>query len=230
MSLTQDLILDAEACKTHRKKDKRQRKKRTGKTGKKRLHIFFDKNKKAFNGWEDVPELWTFETCEAYVEWYHIGKGFLHDRYRLQRKGDKANMHYCEWPIFKERCVEMCQHIYEKLFLERNECPLSIWQMVYAEVVLGKRVDWMTINIQTKSNMKALLTPFFGARRKFPNGRLSKKMPSKSIPNDMVAHSATSSDDEKNGCIRAERRAILASIKGQVVYNTLIEMVANEPT
>jgi hypothetical protein len=35
----------------------------------------------------------------------------------------------------------MCQHIYEKL--------------VYAEVVLVKEVNWMTISIQLKSNMKA---------------------------------------------------------------------------
>jgi hypothetical protein len=37
--------------------------------------------------------------------------------------------------------------------------------MVYAEVVLGKRVNWMTINIQSKSNMEAPLTPFFGSGR-----------------------------------------------------------------
>jgi hypothetical protein len=102
--------------------------------------------------------------------------------------------------------------------------------MVYAEVVLGKRVNWMTINIQTKSNMKAPLTSFFGLGRKFPHGGLSKKVPSKSIPNDMVVHLATSSDDEKTSCTRVERHAILASIKGQVVYNTLTKMVANETT
>jgi hypothetical protein len=41
--------------------DKRQRKKRTGRIGKKRLHIFLDESKKTFNGWEEVPEPWTFE-------------------------------------------------------------------------------------------------------------------------------------------------------------------------
>jgi hypothetical protein len=49
----------------------------------------------------------------------------------------------------------MCQQIYEKLVLERNKYPLSILQMVYAEVVLVKEVNWMTISIQLKSNMKA---------------------------------------------------------------------------
>jgi hypothetical protein len=64
----------------------------------------------------------------------------------------------------------------------------------------------------------------------FPHGGLGKKMPSSEIPNDMVVHSNTFSDDEKTGCTRAERRAILASIKGKVVYNTLTKMVANETT
>jgi hypothetical protein len=99
--------------------------------------------------------------------------------------------------FLKERCIEMFQHIYEKPFLERNECPLSILRMVYAEVLLGKMVDLMTINIQSKSNMKAPLTSFFGLGRKFLHGGLGKKMPSIEIPNDMVVHSATSSDDEK---------------------------------
>ena len=124
----------------------------------------------------------------------------------------------------------MCQHIYKKPFLERNKCPLSILRMVYAEVVLGKRVDWMTIKIQTNSNMNAPLSPFFGKGRKFPNGRFTKKMPpKKSTPNDMVEHSATPSDDEKTGCTLVVRRAILDNIRRRMVHNTLIEMVANEP-
>jgi hypothetical protein len=86
----------------------------------------------------------------------------------------------------------------------------------------------MTINIQTKSNMKAPLTSYFGLGRKFLHGGLGKKMPSTKIPNDMVVHSDTSSNDEKTGCTPTERRAILANIKGKVVHNTLTEMVANE--
>jgi hypothetical protein len=50
MSSTQDLVLGAAAHKTHRRKDKRQRKKRTGEPGKKRLHVLLDENKKAFDG------------------------------------------------------------------------------------------------------------------------------------------------------------------------------------
>jgi hypothetical protein len=39
---------------------------------------------------------------------------------------------------FSNGCIEMYQHIYDTPFVDRNECPLSILQMVYAEVVLGK--------------------------------------------------------------------------------------------
>jgi hypothetical protein len=70
----------------------------------------------------------------------------------------------------------------------------------------------MTINIQSKSNMKVPLTSFFGPEKKFPHGGSAKKMPSNEIPNDMVVHAVTFSNDEKIGCPRAERRAILASI------------------
>jgi hypothetical protein len=226
MTSTQDLVLGAVARKTPKRKDNRKKKQRTSRIGKKRLHIFLDESKLAFNRWEEVPKPWSFKTCEAYIEWCHIGRDFPHDRYRKQHKADTANLHFCQWPIFKEQYIEMFQLKYEKPFLEHNECSLFILRMVYAKVVLGKRVNWITSNIQSKSN----LTFYFGPERKFPHGGLGKKMPSTEIPNDMVVHSDTSSDDEKIGCTRAERRAILASIKGKVVHNTLTEMVANEST
>jgi hypothetical protein len=125
MTSTQDVVLGAAACKTQRRRDKRERPKKIGKPRRKRLHILLNDTKKTFDGWKNLPEPWTFHTCEAYIEWCHIGKGFPHNRYQLQHKADKPNMHHCEWPIFKERCIEMCQHIYEKPFLECNECPLS---------------------------------------------------------------------------------------------------------
>jgi hypothetical protein len=221
MTSTQDLVLGAVARKTPKRKDNRKKKQRTSRIGKKRLHIFLDESKLAFNRWEEVPKPWSFKTCEAYIEWCHIGRDFPHEHYMKQCKADKAKLYFCQWPIFKERCIEMCHHIYEKPFLERNICPLSILQMVYAEVVLGKNVNWMTINIQTKSNMKVPLTSYFGLRRKFPHGGLGKKMPSTEISNDLVVHLDTSSDDKKTSCIPTEKRAILASIKGKVVHNTV---------
>jgi hypothetical protein len=95
MISTQDLVLGAATWNKSKRKDKRPYKKRTWRIGKKRLHIFLDESKLAFNGWKEVLEPWSFETYEAYIEWCHIGRGFPHDRYKKQRKADKANMHFC---------------------------------------------------------------------------------------------------------------------------------------
>jgi hypothetical protein len=99
MISTQDVVFGASTWKTLKRKDNRQKKRRTSKIGKKRLHIFFDESIKAFNGWEEVPKPRSFETCEAYIEWCHIGRGFPHDYYRKQGKVDKANLHYCQCPF-----------------------------------------------------------------------------------------------------------------------------------
>jgi hypothetical protein len=114
-----------------KRRDKKHKKKRMDRNTKKRLHIFKDVSKLAFNGWKEVPEPGSFDNYEAYIEWCHIGRDFPHDHYRKQCKADKdKDLHICQWPIFKERCIEMCQHIYEKPFLERYKCPLSVLRMV----------------------------------------------------------------------------------------------------
>ena len=107
MSSTQDAVLGAAALRTPTKTTRKKKTKRTGRPGKKRLEILLDDSKKAFDGWEEEETPWSLETCEEYIEWCHIGKGFPHARYRTQRRADKANLHYCNWPIFKERCIVM---------------------------------------------------------------------------------------------------------------------------
>lgn len=55
MSSTQDVVSDVVTCIIGTMEDKKS-KKRTGRIAKKRLHIFMDQTKLAFNGWEDVTE------------------------------------------------------------------------------------------------------------------------------------------------------------------------------
>jgi hypothetical protein len=223
MSSTGDVVLGATAC-TIRTTVEKKRKKRTGRIAKKRLHIFMGHNKLAFNGWEDVAEPWNFQNCEAFIDWCHISRGFLLQRYKNHRKTDRANLLYCNWDAYKERCI------YDTPFVDRNECPLSILRMVYAEVVLGKQVDWMTIHIQPKSNMKAPLQSYFPKGRKYPSTGLGNMTPSKTLENELDMWTASSSDDEKTGCTPTERRAIENTIKGRMVHNTLIDMVNNDTT
>jgi hypothetical protein len=124
----------------------------------------------------------------------------------------------------------MCQYIYNTHFLKHNKCPLSIAQLVYSEVVLGKCMDWMTINIQSKSNMKVPFHLFVGLGRKFPHGGLGKKMASKEVPNLLVVWSSTSSNNKKAGCTSIKRRLMEATIKGRMVENALNDMVDNDNT
>jgi hypothetical protein len=67
MTSTQDVVLGAAAHKKQIRTETRHRPKRTGRPGKKRLHILLDDTKKAFDGWEDLLEPWTHETCEEYI-------------------------------------------------------------------------------------------------------------------------------------------------------------------
>jgi hypothetical protein len=59
MSSTGDVVLGAAACSRGTTEDKK-RKRRTRRIAKKRLHIFMDHTKLAFNGWEDVAKPWNF--------------------------------------------------------------------------------------------------------------------------------------------------------------------------
>jgi hypothetical protein len=69
--MTQEVVLGAAALNTLRRKDKK-KKKGTGRPTKKKLHIFMDHSKLAFNGWEEMAEPWNFNNCDAYIEWCHI--------------------------------------------------------------------------------------------------------------------------------------------------------------
>jgi hypothetical protein len=167
---------------------------------KKRLLIFFMRLKK--HSWDGkmYQNHGIFPVVRHTLKWYHLFRGFLHYHYRLHPHANKSNFHLCKWPIFKERYMEICQYIYNITFLERNEWPLSIVRMVYAEMVLEKQVDWKTIKIQPKSNMIAPKVRFIGTGRKFPHGGLGKKMPTKKVVNTMVVRFDNSSNDEHKSC------------------------------
>jgi hypothetical protein len=67
------------------KKEQDKGRRRPGKVHKKRLHILFDPDIKAFQGWEAVVEPWSLATCEKFIEWCHIGKGFPPSRHVIHR-------------------------------------------------------------------------------------------------------------------------------------------------
>jgi hypothetical protein len=128
-----------------RKKEADKHRERRGAFQRKRLHVLRNPEKLAFRGWKDVPEPWTLANCCEYIEWCHIGKVFSKDRHNKNRRSSKANLKYCLDVEFKQQCIEVYQVLYNQEVVHRNEANLTICQMVWAELKLGKMVDWRTL-------------------------------------------------------------------------------------
>jgi hypothetical protein len=109
-----------------------------------------------------------------------------------------------------------------------NKVLLSIHRMVYAEVELGKVVDWKTIKIQPKSLMIAPTEQFISPGKKFTHGGLRKKMPKQEVDNTRVVWSDPLSNDEHTSCGPLERHQIEANIMEKMLENTHNDMVDNE--
>jgi hypothetical protein len=128
-----------------RKEEADKHRERRGAFQRKRLHVLRNPKKLAFRGWKDVLEPWTLANCCEYIEWCHIGKVFPEDRHNKHRRFSKANLKYYLDAEFKERCIKIYQVLYNQEFVHRNEASLTICQMVWAELKLGKMVDRRTL-------------------------------------------------------------------------------------
>ena len=201
--------------KADRKRLKDSLRKRGGKKMKKRLHVLNNPLKLAFRGWEDEPEPWKYSTCEEYIEWCHISKLFPHERHRMHRTSDKANLTHCLNGAFVERCIEVYQFLYRHAYVERNEAPLFISRMVYAEVVLHKVVDWTTIKTLKRVTMPTERD--IPRQRIFPNGGLGKRMKLK--PQDTEPETDESEPDSDSDGGRGPRvlREVVAQATTTVV-------------
>jgi hypothetical protein len=113
----------------------------------KRLHILQNPEKLAFRGWKDVPEPWTLANCYEYIEWCHIGKVFPEDRHNKHRRFSKANLKYYLDAEFRQWCIKVYQVLNNQEFVHRNEASLTICRMVWAELKLGKMVDWRILKV-----------------------------------------------------------------------------------
>jgi hypothetical protein len=125
-----------------RDKDRR----RKGKGHKKRVPLLVHPKIKAFGGWRTEPEPWTFKTVNKYVDWCHINKLFPYWRHKIHLAQNKANLGYCKSESFIGRCLNVWIRLYGEPMPYRNDnfCFFLV-QMVYAECILKKKVDWTTL-------------------------------------------------------------------------------------
>lgn len=198
---------------------------RHGKKQKKRLHILFDPEIKAFQGWETVDEPWSLTTCERFIEWCHIGKAFRTSRHSIHRKHNVANLKYCTWPEFKERCIQVYQHMYDQANVKNNTIVLSILRMVYAEVALLKKVNWMTMRSSSATRMIIPTSPDIPQVRKYLEGGLSRMTDPAIVSDEEILWSQTSDDDRQTGCEPEIRREKESQIKSAWLTKHMLDMV-----
>jgi hypothetical protein len=209
-----------------KKQDKGRRRPR--KVHKKRLHILFDPYIKAFQSWKAVVEPWPLATCEKFIEWCHIGKAFLPSHHVIHKKHNVTNLKYYTWPEFKERCIQVHQFLYEQPNMKSNSIILSILRMVYAEVALLKKVNWMTMRSSSITKMIIPMSPDIPRVWKYLDGRLGRMMDHAVISNEQVNWSCTSSNDDLTGCEPEIKREKEDVIKCAWLNNTLLDMVAQD--
>jgi hypothetical protein len=97
--------------------------------------------------------------------------------------------------------------------VKSNSVILSILRMVYAEIALEKKVDWMTMRASSISKIVVPTTQDIPGERKFEGGGLGRMMDHTVISTEEVEWSCTSSDDDQTRCAPEARREIESGIK-----------------
>ena len=120
--------------------------------------VIFESDDYALHGWDmlspHMDRLWTLKQCKKYIKQSHIARlwncedmdairGWV-DRWEFCKSA-------CAIPQFVERYEEVirCTRGDQRL----PTCTYSNLTMVYAEVMLGKRVNWITMTAHNRANI-----------------------------------------------------------------------------
>ena len=122
----------------------------------------FEGDEYALAGWDMLPahkdRLWTLKQCKRYITVSHIA--------RLWYCGDMDAIRgwVARWEFRKTACAipQFAQRYEEVIRCTRGDqnlptCTYSNLSMVYAEVMLGKRVDWNTMTAHARSHINVNL-------------------------------------------------------------------------
>jgi hypothetical protein len=112
--------------------------------------------------------------------------------------------------------------------VKSNSVILSILRMVYAEIALEKKVDWMTMRASSISKIIVPSTQDIPGERKFESGRLGRMMDHAVISAEEVEWSCTSSDDDQTGYTPEVRHEKESEIKCAWLNSTSMDMVAQD--
>ena len=123
----------------------KKKKKAKGRTQSRQRRILLDPHARAYPGWDQFQGDWDAQRCRRFIQWCHIDKLFPYHRHTFNVKTNMANLHACTHDGFVQRCIKVYRYLYKTRTVLRNEAPLFICEMVYAEVILNRTVDWRTI-------------------------------------------------------------------------------------
>lgn len=109
------------------------------------LDIFADRTKMAYDGWEGAPEPWSAAKAMEFVGFAHIDRLWPESSHASHCRAKAAKYSTIEDVEVKWRFFCILTAISNVTRWPKNNIPRCIAALMYAEHVLGKRVDWSTL-------------------------------------------------------------------------------------
>ena len=115
------------------------------------LDVFNNPALRAHTGWKNVPQPWSVETVMEYVSFAHFDCLWLESFHVVYCKAKDAKYSHIEDLEIKWRFLTILKGISNKERWPKNAIPRCVASLMYAEHVLGVRVDWTTLRSTNKS-------------------------------------------------------------------------------
>ncbi len=109
------------------------------------LDILTDPTIKAEKGWEkEEAEYWTSKMCRQYIKMYHIDKLWPLEAHKGHTRDFCCKPWNCNNKHFVHRSAEVWHALFGDKPRSKGYINYSVACMVYAELQLGRKVDWST--------------------------------------------------------------------------------------
>ena len=125
------------------------------------LAIYNDRTSPALPGWDNLrPEddcLWSLTMCKKYITMSHLLRHWPNVETReTWNERWELPLEKCRHEVIADRYIEVYDALHEKKWDELPRTPTMTYSntaMVYAEVILKKRVDWSTATARNKRTL-----------------------------------------------------------------------------
>ena len=108
-------------------------------------HILDNKDILAEEGWDAVgPGYWTQRDCKTYVKMYHIDKLWPREQHEVNTRTFTCKPGSCTDDHFLHRAYEVWNALFGDRRLSKANFGYTLLCMVYAELILKRRVSWCT--------------------------------------------------------------------------------------